>query len=82
MVHKYFHQLLLNQSQENTNGHTLENAESQSYYAKKVVLATNGYTPKGFHSLVNNKSLPVLSQVIVTQPLTDEQLADHKLCNL
>jgi len=43
--------------------------------AKKVVIATNGYTPKGFHSLVTNRTLPVLSQIIVTEPLNDEQLA-------
>lgn len=43
--------------------------------AKKVVLATNGYTPKGFHPWVNNRFLPVLSQIIVTEPLTDEQIA-------
>ncbi|MCJ8321479.1 MAG: FAD-binding oxidoreductase [Colwellia sp.] len=43
--------------------------------AQKVVIATNGYTPKGFHGLVKNRTLPVLSQIIVTQPLTDEQIA-------
>jgi len=43
--------------------------------AKKVVIATNGYTPKGFHGLIKNRTLPVLSQVIVTQRLTAEQLA-------
>jgi len=42
--------------------------------AKKVVIATNGYTPKGFHSLVTNRTLPVLSQIIVTEPLSDEQI--------
>lgn len=42
--------------------------------AQKVVIATNGYTPKGFHGLVKNRTLPVLSQIIVTQPLTEEQL--------
>ena len=42
--------------------------------AQKVVIATNGYTPKGFHSLITNKTLPVLSQIIVTEPLTPEQL--------
>ncbi len=46
--------------------------------ANKVVIATNGYTPKGFHSLVNNKTLPVLSQIIVTEPLSNEQL---QACN-
>jgi len=43
--------------------------------AKKVVIATNGYTPKNFHPIIKDKSLPVLSQIIVTQPLTPEQLA-------
>lgn len=43
--------------------------------AKKVIIATNGYTPKGFHPLVTNRTLPVLSQIIVTDPLSVEQLA-------
>lgn len=43
--------------------------------AKKVVIATNGYTPKGFHPLVTNRTLPVLSQIIVTKPLSEEQIA-------
>jgi len=43
--------------------------------AKKVIIATNGYTPKGLHDLVKNRTLPVLSQVIVTQPLSSDQLA-------
>lgn len=42
--------------------------------ATKVVLATNGYTPKNFHTSVANKTLPVLSQIIVTEPLTEQQL--------
>lgn len=41
---------------------------------EKVVIATNGYTPKGFHSLTTNRTLPVLSQIIVTEPLSEEQL--------
>ncbi len=43
--------------------------------AQKVVMATNGYTPKAFHPLVENRTLPVLSQIIVTEPLSTEQLA-------
>ena len=46
--------------------------------AKKVVIATNGYTPNGFHGLVKNRTLPVLSQIIVTQPLSPQQL---EACN-
>ena len=43
--------------------------------AKKVVIATNGYTPKNFNSLVSDRTLPVLSQIIVTEPLTEAQIA-------
>ena len=43
--------------------------------AKKVVIATNGYTTKHLHPIVKSRSLPVLSQIIVTQPLSDEQIA-------
>jgi len=44
--------------------------------ADKVVIATNGYTPKNFHLSVDNRTLPVLSQIIVTEPLSNAQLAD------
>jgi glycine/D-amino acid oxidase-like deaminating enzyme len=43
--------------------------------AQKVVIATNGYTPKGFHQLIDGRTLPVLSQIIVTKPLTEQQIA-------
>jgi glycine/D-amino acid oxidase-like deaminating enzyme len=43
--------------------------------ADKVIIATNGYTPNRFHTAVNNRTLPVLSQIIVTEPLTDAQIA-------
>ncbi len=42
--------------------------------AKKVVIATNGYTPTQFHSSINNRILPVLSQIIVTRPLSSIEL--------
>ena len=42
--------------------------------AQKVVIATNGYTPKNFHPLIESRTLPVLSQIIVTEPLTEQQL--------
>jgi len=40
-----------------------------------VVIATNGFTPKKFHKLLDNRMLPVLSSIIVTEPLSEEQLA-------
>jgi len=57
------------------NGKQILRTPKGEVKAQKVVIATNGYTPKGFHGLVKNRTLPVLSQIIVTQPLTDEQIA-------
>ena len=63
-----------------TNGRTqlLQTPQAQ-VRARKVILATNGYTPKQLHPGVQARTLPVLSQIIVTEPLSAEQLA---ACNL
>ncbi len=42
--------------------------------ANNPIFATNGYTPKNLFPQLNNACLPVLSSVIVTQPLNAEQL--------
>ena len=38
--------------------------------ARKVVIATNGYTPEGLFPCLSNTTLPVLSHIIVTRPMT------------
>ena len=43
--------------------------------ARAVVLATNGYTPEHLHSCVRATTLPVLSQIIVTRPMTPSEKA-------
>ncbi|QYJ84537.1 FAD-binding oxidoreductase [Shewanella mesophila] len=47
--------------------------------AKQVISAGNAYTPKQFSSLVDNRFLPILSNIIVTQPLSSSQLSDAGL---
>lgn len=42
--------------------------------SQKLVIATNGYTPKALNSPINGKILPVLTSVIVTRPLTQSEL--------
>jgi taurine dehydrogenase large subunit len=42
--------------------------------AKRVVLATNGYTPQHLHPAVRATLFPILSQIIVTRPLTAEEI--------
>lgn len=56
------------------NGKQVLITQEAKITASKVVIATNGYTPKNFHLAVNDRTLPVLSQIIVTEPLTEEQL--------
>ena len=46
--------------------------------AKKVVCCSNGYTPKALHSSIDKRTLPVLTSVIVTRPLTDQELAESR----
>ncbi|MBO1518979.1 NAD(P)/FAD-dependent oxidoreductase [Oceanisphaera pacifica] len=47
--------------------------------ARSVGMATGGYTSQGLHSQLKNRLLPVLSNSIVTRPLTDEEVA---ACNM
>ncbi len=42
--------------------------------AKRVVLATNGFTPEGLHPAFDRMTLPVISNIITTRPLTPEEL--------
>ena len=41
--------------------------------ARAVALATAGYTPPGLDSRTKNRLMPILSNSIVTRPLTDEE---------
>lgn len=42
--------------------------------AKSVVIATNGYTPQHLHPAVQATLFPALSHIIVTRPLTAEEI--------
>lgn len=43
--------------------------------AKRVVVCTGGYTGQGLTPSLKNKILPILSNSVVTRPLTDDELA-------
>ncbi|MDO6612638.1 FAD-binding oxidoreductase [Shewanella sp. 1_MG-2023] len=47
--------------------------------ANKVIMAGNAYSPKQFNQRVDDKFLPILSNIIVTEPLTDDELAQAGL---
>lgn len=45
----------------------------------KVIIASNGYSAQNLHPSVQGRTLPVLSSVVVTRPLTPTELATIKL---
>jgi glycine/D-amino acid oxidase-like deaminating enzyme len=44
-----------------------------SVVCDKVIIATNGYTGKKQHALIKDRHFPVLSSVIVTRPLSNQE---------
>ena len=53
-----------------SNTHILHTSGG-SIRAKQVVIAGNAYTPKRFHKDFDNRTLPVLTSVLVTTPTPD-----------
>jgi glycine/D-amino acid oxidase-like deaminating enzyme len=45
--------------------------------AKRVIVATNGYTPEDVASHMSGRILPAMSSIIVTRPLTEEEKAEQ-----
>lgn len=41
--------------------------------ARRVAVATGGYTPQGLHSALSSKIMPILSNSMVTRPLTRQE---------
>lgn len=46
-----------------------------SLRANTVILATNGFTPEHLHPSFHGRPLPLISCIVVTRPLTDDELA-------
>ncbi|MCE9678472.1 FAD-binding oxidoreductase [Shewanella sp. AS1] len=53
--------------------------ENGSVLAKQVISAGNAYTPKVFQPEIDERFLPILSNIIVTEPLSAEQLKETGL---
>jgi len=45
--------------------------------ANKIVMATNGFYKDDIFPKLNNLILPVISNIIITRPLTDEEIDSH-----
>ena len=61
---------------ESAEGRHVLHTPQGSVTAAKVVCATNGYTSPKLHKGLTNRTFPVLSNVLVTAPLSDAQLAE------
>ena len=48
-----------------------------SVLARMVAVATNGYTPERLHRGLHGRTLPALSNIVVTRPLSAEERARH-----
>lgn len=46
--------------------------------ARKVIVATNGFTREGLHKAFDRRMLPVISNILVTRPLTEDELAAQR----
>jgi len=49
-----------------------------SLRAKRVVMATNGFMPEYLHQSFRGVPLPMISAIIVTRPLTGDELGAHR----
>jgi len=55
--------------------HRLRTAAGGELRARHVMVCTNGYTPDGLKGEFDNRTLPALSNIVVTRPLTVDELA-------
>jgi taurine dehydrogenase large subunit len=60
---------------EKENGRHVLTTPGGRLRARAVVLATNGYTPESLHPCASKRLLPVLSHIVVTRPLSTEEIA-------
>ncbi|MCO7200160.1 FAD-dependent oxidoreductase [Pseudoalteromonas sp. OANN1] len=64
---------------QNQNGNHQLEVNGHKVSANKVVIAANAYAQRQFSPLTQGRYLPILSSIIVTEPLSDEQLAANGL---
>ena len=62
---------------EKVNGKYKIISNNQIINANKIVMATNGFYKDDIFPKLNNMILPVISNIIITRPLTDEEIDSH-----
>ena len=59
------------------NNYYIANCNSFEIKTKKIVVATNGFYQEGLIKELDSRVMPIISNIIVTEPLTKEQLLLH-----
>ena len=62
---------------EKVNGKYKIISNNQIINTNKIVMATNGFYKDDIFPKLNNMILPVISNIIITRPLTDEEIDSH-----
>lgn len=57
--------------------HILHTGSGYSIRAKRVIVACNGFMPEHLHKGLQSRAMPLQSQIIVTRPLTESEIAAH-----
>lgn len=82
----YPHSNVVNLEKNNKGQHVLRTKEG-TLIAKHVLIAANGFMPENLHKDLYGRVVPVISNIMVTRPLTKQELAaqswntDSPLCN-
>ncbi|MBE9476021.1 MAG: FAD-binding oxidoreductase [Proteobacteria bacterium] len=63
------------QSVTRQNGHYILTAKNSIITAKKIIIATNGYTAETIPSWSKGRILPAVSSILVTRPITQSEQA-------
>lgn len=63
--------------EKNRNQHRLRTANGGELTASNVIVACNGFMPEHLHRELQGRALPLQSQIIVTRPLTDDEVATY-----
>ncbi len=73
---RIFEKTLINKIEKN-DGKYVAHTKDSSITSKKIVIASNGFYQEGLIPQINSRILPVISNIIVTRKLNDQELDLH-----
>ncbi|MCC9623075.1 FAD-dependent oxidoreductase [Thalassospira sp. MA62] len=73
---RIYQQAKIDRFEDTGDGYVLHRGSSK-ISARKIVIATNGYSAENLPNWFGGKLMPVFSGVLVTRPMSDDELADQ-----